>query len=206
MTEEKGGLDRYGLKAIFNRNFNVVAVINLLIMTAYYMIFVTGTLYVRNAYDVSLSVAGFSSGIMVIGCLAGRFIAGSLLSLFGCRPILLAGLVLYTGSVAVFFLAGSLPLLFLQRLFTGIAVGVTGTATGTIVAYVVPRQYHGLGISLFTMSTALALAAGFPLLSACVLANYAAGVVVGKVGASTASVEEIRASIEACPPEMTLWR
>ena len=160
MTEEKGGLDRYGLKAIFNRNFNVVAVINLLIMTAYYMIFVTGTLYVRNAYDVSLSVAGFSSGIMVIGCLAGRFIAGSLLSLFGCRPILLAGLVLYTGSVAVFFLAGSLPLLFLQRLFPGIAVGVTGTATGTIVAYVVPRQYHGLGISLFTMSTALALAAG----------------------------------------------
>ena len=157
MTEEKGGLDRYGLKAIFNRNFNVVAVINLLIMTAYYMIFVTGTLYVRNAYDVSLSVAGFSSGIMVIGCLAGRFIAGSLL---GCRPILLAGLVLYTGSVAAFFLAGSLPLLFLQRLFTGIAVGVTGTATGTIVAYVVPRQYHGLGISLFTMSTALALAAG----------------------------------------------
>ncbi len=55
-------------------------------------------------------------------------------------------------------------------------------------------------------TTALALAAGFPLLSACVLANYAAGVVVGKVGASTASVEEIRASIEACPPEMTLWR
>ena len=81
MTEEKGGLARYGLKAIFNRNFNVVAVVNLLIMTAYYMIFVTGTLYVRDAYGVSLSVAGFSSGIMVIGCLAGRFIAGSLLSL-----------------------------------------------------------------------------------------------------------------------------
>lgn len=33
------------LKAIFNRNFNVVAVINLLVMTAYYMIFVTGTLF-----------------------------------------------------------------------------------------------------------------------------------------------------------------
>ena len=55
-------------------------------------------------------------------------------------------------------------------------------------------------------ATALALAAGFPLLSACVFANYAAGVVVGKVGASTASVSEIQAQIEAFPPEMDRWR
>lgn len=149
-----------GLGAIFNRSFNVVAVINLLVMTAYYMIFVTGTLHVREAYGASLSVAGFSSGIMVIGCLAGRFASGNLLSFFGCRIILLAGLLLYSGSIASSFFVGSLPLLFFQRLCTGIAVGVTGTATGTIIAYVVPRAYHGLGISLFSMSTALALAAG----------------------------------------------
>ena len=119
MEEEKGILAGGTLKAIFNRNFNVVAVINLLVMTAYYMIFVTGTLYVRESYGASLSVAGFSSGIMVIGCLSGRFVAGSLLSLFGCRSILLAGLLLYAGSVAAFFLAGSLPLLFLPMLCLG---------------------------------------------------------------------------------------
>lgn len=148
------------LGVIFNRNFNVVAVINLLVMTAYYMIFVTGAPYVREAYGVSLSVAGLSSGVMVIGCLSGRFASGSLLSFFGCRTILLAGILLYLGSMATFFLASSLPVLFVQRFLTGIAVGVTGTATGTIVAYVIPRECHGLGISLFTMSTAVALAAG----------------------------------------------
>lgn len=148
------------LGAIFNRNFNVVAVINLLVMTAYYMIFVTGAPHVREAYDVSLSVAGLSSGVMVMGCLSGRFASGSLLSFFGCRTILVSGILLYLGSMAAFFLAGSLPVLFVQRFLTGIAVGVTGTATGTIVAYVVPRECHGLGISLFTMSTAVALAAG----------------------------------------------
>lgn len=149
-----------GIGAIFHRSFNVVAAINLLVMTAYYMTFVTGTLHVRETYESSLSVAGLSSGIMVIGCLIGRFASGSLLSLFGCRVILLAGLLLFSGSVASSLMEGSLPLLFLQRLCTGIAVGVTGTATGTIIAYVVPREYHGLGISLFSMSTALALAAG----------------------------------------------
>lgn len=52
---------------------------------------------------------------------------------------------------------------------------------------------------------ALALAAGFPLLSACVLANYAAGIVVGKVGASTASLEELRFVIREFPPEIVFW-
>ena len=97
---------------------------------------------------------------MVIGCLAGRFVTGNLLSFFGCRSILCAGLLLYTASIASFFLADSLPLLFIQRLLAGIGVGIIGTATGTIVAYVVPQQHHGFGISLFSMSTALALALG----------------------------------------------
>ena len=33
------------LRSIFNRNFNVVACINLLVMTAYYLMFVTSTAY-----------------------------------------------------------------------------------------------------------------------------------------------------------------
>ncbi len=43
---------------------------------------------------------------------------------------------------------------------------------------------------------ALALSVGINLLDACVLANYAAGIVVGKVGSATASQEELFLSIE----------
>lgn len=148
------------LREICNRNFNVVTLINLLVMTAYYLIFVTSTSYAREAYLASLSTAGFTAGIMVIGCLAGRFVTGNLLSFFGCRAVLLAGIVLYTASIAGFFLVDSLPWLFVQRLWAGVGVGVIGTATGTIVAYVIPQRHHGLGVSLFSMSTALALALG----------------------------------------------
>lgn len=151
---------REALRAIFNRNFTVVSVINLLLMTAYYLMFVTSTAYARETYGASLSTAGLTAGIMVIGCLVGRFATGNLLSLLGCRVILLAGLLLYSASIAAFFRVPNLPLLFAQRLCMGIGVGVIGTATGTIVAYVVPHEHHGLGISLFTMSTALALAFG----------------------------------------------
>lgn len=114
------------LREICNRNFNVVTLINLLIMTAYYLIFVTSTAYARQTYTSSLSTAGFTAGIMVIGCLAGRFVTGNLLSFFGCRTVLFAGLVLCAGSIAGFFAVDSLPLLFLQRFCAGFGIGVTG--------------------------------------------------------------------------------
>ncbi len=148
------------LREICNRNFSVVTLINLLVMTAYYLIFVTSTAYARDAFAASLSTAGFTAGIMVIGCLAGRFVTGNLLSVFGCRMVLFAGLLLYVVSMAGFFLVDSLGLLLAQRFWAGVGVGVIGTATGTIVAYVIPQRHHGFGVSLFSMSTALALALG----------------------------------------------
>lgn len=136
---------REALRAIFNRNFTVVSGINLLLMTAYYLMFVTSADYARATYNATLSTAGLTAGIMVIGCLVGRFATGNLLSLLGCRVILLAGLLVYAASIAAFFWVPSLPLLFAQRLCMGIGVGIIGTATGTIVAYVVPHEHHGLG-------------------------------------------------------------
>lgn len=151
---------REALRVILNRNFTVVSGINLLIMTAYYLMFVTSTTYVQTTYKANLSTAGLTAGIIVIGCLAGRFVTGNLLSMYGCRIILLIGLLLYSLSIVSFFCVFSLFWLFVQRLFMGIAVGIIGTVTGTIVAYVVPHEHHGLGISLFSMSTVFALALG----------------------------------------------
>jgi rfaE bifunctional protein kinase chain/domain len=55
-------------------------------------------------------------------------------------------------------------------------------------------------------TVALALASGCALLPACVLANYAAGIVVGKVGAATASADELRQAVMESPPELRVWR
>ena len=148
------------VRNICTRNFNIVTAVNLLVMTVYYLVFVIGTGYVQATYGASLSTAGFTSGIMVIGCLAGRFVSGNLMSVTGCRLLLLGGLSLYALSLALFFLVGSLPLLFADRLLTGLAVGITGTATATIAAYVIPAQNKAFGISLFSLSTILALALG----------------------------------------------
>lgn len=53
---------------------------------------------------------------------------------------------------------------------------------------------------------ALCLSAGIDLLDACVLANYAAGMVVADVGASTVTPEALQALIAVAPePDITRW-
>ncbi|WP_207263689.1 D-glycero-beta-D-manno-heptose-7-phosphate kinase [Desulfovibrio sp. Huiquan2017] len=55
-------------------------------------------------------------------------------------------------------------------------------------------------------TTGLALAAGMDLLTACTLANYAAGVVVAQVGAATATPGELLETINELPePQVTFW-
>lgn len=54
---------------------------------------------------------------------------------------------------------------------------------------------------------ALALAAGWPLLDASILANYAAGLVVARVGAATVTQQELTHAIRSLPsPALTRWR
>ncbi|MEG2004419.1 MAG: PfkB family carbohydrate kinase, partial [Bilophila sp.] len=53
----------------------------------------------------------------------------------------------------------------------------------------------------------LALAAGVELLPSCMLANYAAGLVVAQVGAATASPAQLRdAILQLPPPTISAWR
>ena len=55
-------------------------------------------------------------------------------------------------------------------------------------------------------TVALALSAGLNLLTACTLANYAAGVVVGQIGAATASIQDILDAIDEHPePQVEQW-
>jgi rfaE bifunctional protein kinase chain/domain len=55
-------------------------------------------------------------------------------------------------------------------------------------------------------TVALGMAAGMPLLPACMLANFAAGIVVAKVGTATATSDELVAAIKTWPvPDLEKW-
>lgn len=148
------------LRQILNRNFNLATAVNFCVMIAYYQILVVSAPLAQERFGASLSVAGLTAGIMVIACLLGRFVTGNLISALGARRIVIGGCLLYAAAAAGSFYADSLFELFVQRFTAGLSMGIIGTATGTIMAWSVPPAVQGLGVSIFSLSTALALALG----------------------------------------------
>ena len=148
------------LRAIFSRTFIAISLINMLGMIGYYAIFVVCTRYVMDGLSASASMAGLATGIVVIGCLVGRFFTGSIIRDVGYRRVLGIGVFFFFLMNAAYFFSHEIWQIFSVRFISGVAMGVIGTATGTYVATIVPRQFHGRGISYFSMSTALALCFG----------------------------------------------
>ena len=148
------------LRAIFSRTFIAISLINMLGMIGYYAIFVVCTRYLMDGFSASASMAGLATGIVVIGCLVGRFFTGSIIRDVGYRRVLGIGVFFFFLMNVAYFFSHEIWQIFAVRFVSGVAMGVIGTATGTYVATIVPRQFHGRGISYFSMSTALALCFG----------------------------------------------
>jgi MFS family permease len=60
----------------------------------------------------------------------------------------------------MYFFVHSLAMLLLVRMLNGAAMGIAGTATGTIVARIVPDERRGEGIGYYNLSLTIAFAAG----------------------------------------------
>ena len=77
-------------------------------MIGYYAIFVVCTRYLTEDFGTSAATAGLATGIVVIGCLVGRFFTGSIIRDVGYRRVLGIGVFFFfLMNVAYFFLASN---------------------------------------------------------------------------------------------------
>lgn len=147
-------------KTIWTRDFIVTSIINFFLMLVMYLLIVTIAPYAVKEYGVSTSMAGLVSGIFIIGTLIARLAVGGLIEKVGSRNILLIGLSVTVLASTFYFGAVNLPLLMANRFFHGIGLGISSTATGTMVAQMLPPSRRGEGIGYFSLSTVLATAIG----------------------------------------------
>ncbi len=149
-----------GFAVLFTKNFVAVFLINLCVMTAYYLLFVICSPFALERFNASPSTAGLVAGLILIGCLGGRFVTGRIIGTAGFKKVLFTGLVVYIASLALYLVTHNLFFFMVVRFCSGIGIGCIGTVTGTLVAHIVPPQQHGAGINYFSLSTILALALG----------------------------------------------
>ncbi|WNS76472.1 MFS transporter [Bacillus sp. DTU_2020_1000418_1_SI_GHA_SEK_038] len=145
---------------LWTKDFIIVSLINFLLTLVFFLLIVTIAPYAVEKFDASTSIAGLVSSIFIIGVLIGRLVTGRKIQDAGSKKVLFTGLILFIITTALYFVAVHLPLLLLNRFLHGIALGVASTATGTIIAQIIPKNRRGEGIGYYSLSSILASAIG----------------------------------------------
>ena len=145
---------------LWTKDFITVAVTNFLIYIVFYLLMVVIASYAVDKFHASTGIAGLVSGIFIIGILFGRLGTGRVVEDIGSRKVLIAGTMFFIVTSALYLAAINIPLLIVIRFLHGFAYGVASTATGTIVAKIIPDARRGEGIGYYSMSQILATALG----------------------------------------------
>jgi MFS family permease len=145
---------------LWTKDFIIVSSVNFLLTLVFYLLIVIIGVYAVDEYHASASQAGLVTGIFIVGTLIGRLFIGRSIDLIGRKRTLFIGLILYIVTTSLYFIHLGITFLLITRLLHGFTLGIASTATGTIVAQIIPKRRKGEGIGYYSMSSTLATAIG----------------------------------------------
>ncbi len=145
---------------LWTKDFIIVSSINFFLTFVFYLLIVIIAVYAVDEYGASTSQAGLVTGIFIVGTLIGRLFIGRYIDRIGRKKTLFIGLVLFIVTTLLYFVHAGITFLLINRFIHGITLGIASTATGTIVAQIIPPKRRGEGIGYFSMSATLATAIG----------------------------------------------
>ncbi|WP_449620078.1 MFS transporter [Robertmurraya sp. Marseille-Q9965] len=145
---------------LWTKDFIVVSSVNFLLTLVFYLLMVTIAVYAVDEYHASPSQAGLVTGIFIIGTLIGRLFIGRTIDIIGRKKTLVIGLILFILTTALYFVHLGIGFLLFTRFLHGVMLGMASTASGTIVAQIIPNSRKGEGIGYFSMSATLSTAIG----------------------------------------------
>ncbi|WHY01791.1 MFS transporter [Neobacillus sp. DY30] len=145
---------------LWTKDFIIVSSVNFLLTLVFYLLIVIIGVYAVDEYHASTSQAGLVTGIFIVGTLMGRLLIGRSIDSIGRKRTLFIGLILYVLTTSLYFIHLGIIFLLITRLLHGITLGIASTATGTIVAQIIPKRRKGEGIGYYSMSSTLSTAIG----------------------------------------------
>ncbi|MFC4651801.1 MFS transporter [Lactococcus nasutitermitis] len=149
---------------IWTSTFSITMAISFIFYLVFYLLTVIIGTVAMTQDHASAGLAGFLSGIFIIGSFLGRLWAGNTINRIGLKRMLYIGIIFYLIMNLFYFFISNIWLLLFIRCLHGVGFGIAATATSTLVGLVVPASRRGEGIGYFTLSLTLASAVG-PFLS-----------------------------------------
>ena len=144
---------------IVTKNFVFTFTALLSLSLVMYTLMSTITEYASDL-GVSTTVAGFVSGIYVVGGLFSRMYSGGAMEKYGWKRICLIFGVLHLGASCLYSLADSVALLLVIRFIHGVGFGATINSVMLIGMAGLPKSRYGEAGGYFMMASSLGVAIG----------------------------------------------
>ena len=142
-------------KSIWNRNYTLVFLCNILTAFSFHILTPTIPKYVL-ALGGGVELAGFAATAFSITAILTRPFVGYYINIKRKKVILTAALVIVACSILGYALSGSVVMILLFRLLHGVGWGMVTTANSTVLVASIGEDQIGRGIGLFGIASSLA--------------------------------------------------
>lgn len=146
--------------AIMDEGFLSISVTSFFLFMGFYVLLTTLPLYILDDLKGDETQVGLIISVFLIAAVISRPFTGKWIDEVGRRKILLASLIVFAVSSLLYFWADTLPALLALRFLHGAGFGMATTATGAIVADIVPNERRGEGLGYYAMFMNLAMVIG----------------------------------------------
>ncbi|URM32354.1 MFS transporter [Cytobacillus firmus] len=145
---------------LWTKDFLSISVTSFFLFMGFYVLLTTLPLYILDDLKGDETQVGLIISVFLIAAVISRPFTGKWIDEVGRRKILLASLIVFAVSSLLYFWADTMPALLALRFLHGVGFGMATTATGAIVAEIVPDERRGEGLGYYAMFMNLAMVIG----------------------------------------------
>lgn len=145
---------------LWTKDFISVSASNFFLFVAFYFLLVTMPIYALQELGGNATQAGLLTTFFLISAIIVRPFAGQWIEQFGKKAVLVGSQIIFLGASLLYFFPDTLGMMLVIRFIHGIGFGMATTATGAMVAEIIPGSRRGEGMGYYVMSTNLAMVIG----------------------------------------------
>ena len=145
---------------LWTKDFLGISFISLFLFLVFYILLTTLPIYVLDELHGNETQVGLIVAVFLIAAVLCRPFTGKWIDAIGRKKILLSSVIIFSISSVLYIWTDSIPLLLGLRFLHGIGFGMATTATGAIIADIVPNERKGEGLGYYALFMNLAMVIG----------------------------------------------